>query len=202
MLLKNIKIFIVSLAVSMSMSAEAKIEQFQQSYAGYLSMDNTVDGVYYVGESTFNSNNSSLTIQYEAFKLLQDPLYIVFGSYTRGNVVTPQMGQFDFGLSIQDPINPPDPLFEPLPISGTFSYVESLMMPDGQIEIFNSELGVLKGFLGPQDYLSFTIDWTIYSRDRRSLVPAPPSIWLFTSGLLLLSLLHLRRKRINFARAI
>jgi hypothetical protein len=197
MVLKSVKTLVVGLAVLMSLSAEAKIEQFQESFSGYLPMIDSWDGVYYIGESTFSGNGYALTIQYEAFKLLQDQLYVVFGSYTRGNVVIPQMGQFDFSLAIQDPTIPADPLFDPLPIAGTFSYTDILMMPDGQLEVFKSELGVLTGFLGPQDHLTFTIDWTIYTRDRASFVPAPPSLWLFSSGLFMLGLFHLRRQHIE-----
>jgi len=53
-----------------------------------------------------------------------------------------------------------------------------------------------KGFVSPQNYLTLTIDWTVYTRDRRSLVPAPPSLWLMSSGLLLLGLVVLRRNRL------
>jgi hypothetical protein len=197
MVIKSIKTLVVGLVVLMSLNAEAKIEQFQESYSGYLPMIDSWDGVYFIGESTFNGNGYALTIQYEALKLLSEQLYVVFGSYTRGNAVIPQMGQFDFSLAIQDPTSLSDPLFDPLQIAGTFSYTDILMMPDGQLEIFKSELGVLNGFLGPQDHLTFTIDWTIYTRDRASFVPAPPSLWLFSSGLFMLGLLRWRRQRIE-----
>ena len=198
MMLAKTKRLFVGLAALISLNAEAKIEQFQESYAGYLPMDYTLDGMIYMGETTFSNGSSTLTLYYQALNLLQDQLYVVFGSYSRNQVQTSQLGQFDFWLSVPDPdLNPPpDPAFSALPIEGSFHYEDIVMMPDGELEVFYSEYGALKGFVSPQNYLSFTIDWTVYTRDRRSLVPAPPSLWLMSSGLLLLGLVVLRRNRL------
>ena len=206
MIIHKTKWLLAAFAALISLNAEAKIEQFQESYAGYLPMDYTLDGMIYMGETTFSNGSSTLTLYYQALNLLQDQLYVVFGSYSRNQVQSSQLGQFDFWLSVpdQDPINPvapPDPAFSDLPIEGSFHYEDILMMPDGQLEVFYSEYGALKGFVSPQNYLSFTIDWTVYTRDRRSLVPAPPSLWLFGSGLLLLGLVARRRQRVAPASA-
>jgi len=201
MMFNKTKLLMAGFAALLSFNAEAKIEQFQESYAGYLPMEYTLDGMYYVGDATFSNSNSTLTLYYEAVNLLQDQLYVVFGSYSRNQVHTSQLGQFDFGLSAQDPMSLPDPSLSVLPIEGSFHYEDIVMMPDGQLEVFYSEYGVFKGFLSPQDYLSFTIDWTIYTRDRRTLVPAPPSLWLFSSGLLLIGVFELRRKRLAHVSA-
>lgn len=179
----------------MSLSAEAKIEQFQESYTGYLPMEYSLDGVYYVGEQTFSNCSATLTLYYEALSLLQDQLYVVFGSYSRNQGLSLPLGQFDFSLSAPDPITAPDPAFSALPIAGSFYFQDILMMPDGQLEVFYSEFGLLKGFLSPQNALSFTIDWTIYTRDRRTLVPAPPTTWLFGTGLVCLAWVAFRRQR-------
>lgn len=192
---------LVGLAALISLNAQAKIEQFQESYAGYLPMDFTLDGVIFLGETTFSNRSSTLTIYYQALSQLQDELYVVFGSYSRNQVQSSQLGQFDFWLSVPDPdpinpVAPPGPAFSNLPIAGSFHYEDIVMMPDGQLEVFYSEYGALKGFVSPQNYLTLTIDWTVYTRDRRSLVPAPPSLWLMSSGLLLLGLVVLRRNRL------
>jgi len=189
MMMNKTKLLLAAFAALMSFNVDAKIEQFQESYAGYLPMEYTLDGVYYIGDATFSNGSSTLTLYYEALNLLQDQLYVVFGSYSRNQVQTSQLGQFDFSLSA------PDSALSALPIEGSFHYEDILMMPDGELEVFYSEYGTLKGFVSPQNYLTFTIDWTVYTRDRRSFVPAPPSLWLFGSGLLLLALLALRRKR-------
>jgi hypothetical protein len=186
MVLTKIKILIAGLAVLISVNAEAKVEQFQEQYEGILNMQNTWDGFYYVDQSTFTNHNSSLSLNYEAIKLLEDQLYIVAGNYSRGGVMTSQPGFFDIGLSFDDPLNPPVILTEPIPIAGTFQYTDLIMMPDGQIETFYSEYGALKGFLYAQDRVSFTIDWTVYSRDRQMLVPEPSSNLLFVVGLMLI----------------
>ncbi|WP_029148243.1 hypothetical protein [Methylophilus sp. 5] len=204
MIFKKTKGLLVGLAALISFNVEAKIEQFQESYAGYLPMEFTLDGVTFLGETTFSNGSSTLTLYYEALSQLQDQLYVVFGSYSRNQVQTSQLGQFDFWLSVPDPINPvalPDPAFSDLPIEGSFHYEDILMMPDGQLEVFYSEYGALKGFVSPHNYLTFTIDWTIYTRDRRTLVPAPSSLWLFSSGLLFIGLLELRRKRLPLVSA-
>ena len=195
MVLKKIKTLVLCLAVLMSFNAEAKIEQFQEQYEGFLNMQNTWDGVYYVDQSTFVNKNSSLSLNYEAIKLLEDQLYFVAGTYSRGGVMTSQPGFFDISLSFDDPLNPLDLFIEPIPISGTFQYNDLIMLPDGQIETFYSEYGLLKGFLYAQDYLTFTIDWTVYSRDRQMLAPEPPDNLLFAGGLLLIGLVSFMRRQ-------
>lgn len=141
------------------------------------------------------NNTSSLSLHYEAFKLLEDQLYIVAGNYFRGGLTSSQPGFFDIGLSFDDPLNPPAILTEPIAITGTFQYSDLIMFPDGQVETFYSEYGLLKGFLYAQDYVTFTIDWTVYSRDRQILVPEPPFNLLFTGGLLLISLVVFKRRQ-------
>lgn len=44
MILKAMKVLMVGFAVLMSFSAQAKIEQFQEQYEGFLNMQNTWDG--------------------------------------------------------------------------------------------------------------------------------------------------------------
>ena len=156
MMIHKTKWLLAAFAALISLNAEAKIEQFQESYAGYLPMDYTLDGMIYMGETTFSNGSSTLTLYYQALNLLQDQLYVVFGSYSRNQVQSSQLGQFDFWLSVpdQDPINPvapPDPAFSDLPIEGSFHYEDILMMPDGQLEVFYSEYGALKGFVSPQN---------------------------------------------------
>jgi|APLak6261692095_1056202.scaffolds.fasta_scaffold00034_5 hypothetical protein len=145
-MLTKTKRLLVGLAALISLNAQAKIEQFQESYAGYLPMDFTLDGVTFLGETTFSNGSSTLTLYYEALSQLQDELYVVFGSYSRNQVQSSQLGQFDFWLSVPDPINPvapPDPAFSNLPIAGSFHYEDIVMMPDGQLEVFYSEYGAL-----------------------------------------------------------
>jgi hypothetical protein len=91
-MLTKTKRLLVGLAALISLNAQAKIEQFQESYAGYLPMDFTLDGVTFLGETTFSNGSSTLTLYYEALSQLQDELYVVFGSYSRNQVQSSQLG--------------------------------------------------------------------------------------------------------------
>lgn len=86
---------------------------------------------------------------------------------------------------------PFDPYGNTLPIIGTFNLQDLKDLPDGSYEILYGETGMLKGYISKDDYVSFTIDWLVYTPDNVSAVPAPPASWMFIMGLLLLGSMRL-----------
>lgn len=180
-----------------SLQAQAKVETYQQSYAGYLAMNNMMAADYYVDATSFSNAGNALSLNYEALKLVSDPesaLYLVFGSYTRSGGHPTVSGTFDFGLNLHDPTVPVDPYADPLPIIGTFNLQDLKDLPDGSYEVLYGETGTLKGYISKDDYVSFTIDWVIYTPDSVAAVPAPPASWLFACGLLLIGGMRLNKR--------
>ena len=170
-----------------SLHAEAKFETYQQSYSGYLSMNNMVDADYYVDATSFSNAANTLSLSYEALKMWSDPesaLYIVFGTYTRSGGHPIMLGNFDFSLNLYDPTVFVDPYSNTLPIIGTFNLWDQQVFPDGSFTDLYSETGMLKGYISKDDYVSFTIDWVVYTADSVTAVPAPPASWMFVIGLL------------------
>jgi hypothetical protein len=196
MLLKKIKTLIVGLAVLISMNAEAKVEQFQDSFTGYLDRSTRNDAIWYSGQSTFISNNVSLTTTYDLFD--DDfSFFIVAGTFERDDGNRKFSGYFDINLYSADPSIWPDPWqFPGIPyeIIGNFQYDHSIYSPiTGERVINDYGFGLLKGFMTNQQYLTFTIDWVTVNGAVVSSVPTPPTVWMFSSGLLLLGVMLSKR---------
>ena len=188
-MIKMIKQGLLICALLTSFQAEAKLESYQQSYSGYLSMNNMVDADYYVDTTSFSNLGNTLSLSYEALKLWYDPenpLYIVFGSYTRSGGHPTMQGNFDFSLNLYDPTVPFETYCNALPIFGTFNLQYLKDLPDGSYEILYGETGTLKGYISKDDYVSFTIDWLVYTPDNVSTVPAPPASSMFIIGLFIM----------------
>jgi hypothetical protein len=84
MLLKKIKTLIVGLAVLISMNAEAKVEQFQDSFAGNLGKQVENAFGWYIGQSQFTNGNVNLEISYDLLDFNPD-FYLVSGTFTRSD---------------------------------------------------------------------------------------------------------------------
>lgn len=185
---KTIHTLLIGLLLLFSLNVQAQFVQYQERYEGYLPLENSWDGVYFIGEASFHSQTGSvLNVYYEALSAIQDQLFGVFGHYSRSQDPFAPLGQFDFWLSQSDPNMPFDPSLGPVPLEGSFSFEESLMLPDGNIEVFYQEFGLFKGYLSPQNDLTFTIDWSVYARDRATVVPEPAFAWLWLIGLFTLA---------------
>jgi len=172
-----------------SLQAEAKFETYQQSYSGYLSMNNMVDADYYVDATSFSNAENTLLLSYEALKMWSDPenpLYVVFGTYMRSGGHPTMLGNFDFSLNLYDPTVFVDLYSNTLPIIGTFNLQDIRDLPDGTIEILYGETGTLTGYIFKDDYVTFKIDWIVYTADSVSAVPAPLALWMFVIGLSLI----------------
>lgn len=196
-MIKIIKQGLLLCTLLASFQAEAKLESYQQSYSGYLSMNNMVDADYYVDATSFSQLGNTLSLNYEALKMWFDPenpLYFVFGSYTRSGGHPTMSGNFDFSLNIYDPTIFVDLYSDTLPIIGTFNLQDLKDLPDGSYEILYGETGTLKGYISKDDYVSFTIDWFVYTPDNVSAVPAPPASWMFIFGLLLMGSIRLFKR--------
>lgn len=182
-----------------SLHAEAKVETYQQSYSGYLSMLNMVDADYYVDATSFSNAENTLSLSYEALKIWSDPenpLYIVFGSYTRSGGHSTMLGNFDFSLNLYDPTVFVDLYSDTLPIIGTFNLQDIRDLPDGTSEVFYGETGVLTGYISKNDYVSFKVDWIVYTADSVSAVPTPNVLWMFAIGLPLVGAMRLYKVRV------
>lgn len=196
MFFKKIRPLLFSLAVLVSLSAQAKVEEFQDSFTGYLDRSTRNDAIWYNGQSTFINNNVSLTTTYDLFD--DDfSFFIVAGTFERDDGVRKFSGIFDINLYSSDPSVIPDPWqFPGMPVEiiGNFQYDHSLYSPiTGERVINDYGFGLMKGFMVNQQYLTFTIDWVTVNGAVVSSVPAPPTTWLFGCGLLLLSLLRVKR---------
>jgi hypothetical protein len=180
-----------------SLQTEAKIETYQQSYSGNLSMNNMVDADYYVDATSFSDAENTLSLSYEALKMWSDPenpLYVVFGTYTRSGGHPTMLGNFDFSLNLYDPTGFVDLYSDTLPIIGTFNLQDIRDLPDGASELLYGETGILTGYLSKNDYVSFKIDWIVYTADSVSAVPAPPALWMFVIGLSLIGGMRLFKR--------
>jgi len=105
-----------------------------------------------------------------------------------------QYGSFDFNLDLSDPSALSDPFSNILPIIGNFALYDLELTADGQLKVYYSETGTLKGYVSKEDYVSFTIDWLIYTPDNVSAVPAPPASSMFIFGLLLMGSIRLFKR--------
>lgn len=189
-MIKIIKLGLLLCTLLGSLHAEAKFETYEQSYSGYFSMNNMLDADYYVDATSLSNAENTLSLSYEALKMWSDPenpLYIVFGSYTRSGGHPTMLGNFDFSLNLYDPTVFVDLYSDTLPIIGTFNLQDIRDFPDGTSEIVYGETGILTGYITKDDYVSFKIDWIVYTADSVSAVPAPPTLWMFAIGLLLIS---------------
>lgn len=197
-MIKIIKLGLLLCTLLGSLNAEAKFETYQQSYSGYLSMNNMMDADYYVDATIFSSLGNTLSLSYEALKMWSDPenpLYIVFGSYTRSGGHSTMLGNFDFSLNLYDPTVLVDLYSDTLPITGIFNLQDIRDLPDGTSEIFYGETGILTGYISKNDYVSFKVDWIVYMADSVSAVPAPPSIWMFVIGLPLIGGMRIYKRK-------
>jgi hypothetical protein len=196
-MLKTLKIVVISLVAFMSLSAHAKIESFQDSFAGYLNKDIQMDFFWFAGQNTFMNGSVILSTQHEIINLEQD-FYLVTGSYTRVvDNITVSSGTFDFNVIYPDPNIPQDPMQILMPIEGTIQFDNSVYSPEtGDRLVANLGFGWIKGFIDKQDYVSFTIDWQTDTPALTSAVPEPSSIWLMSYGFLLIAVcLFYRRHR-------
>lgn len=195
MVLKKIKILIVGLAVLISMNAEAKVEQFQDSFTGYLGKQIENASGWYTGESIFTSGNVNLQTSYDLYDFNPD-FYIVSGTFVRSDSTSAFSGIFDFSVIYPDPGSIQDPWLVAYPISGFLQYDNSIYSPiTGELLIADRGFGEIKGFIGQQDYVSFTIDWTIHTGAAVSSVPEPQTAWMLCIGLVALG--GMRGKRIS-----
>ena len=196
MVLTKIKILIAGLTVLISMNAEAKVEQFQDSFTGYLDRSIENDAIWFSGESTFTNNNVSLITTHDIFDD-NFSFFIVAGTFERDDGLRKFSGIFDINLYSADPFVNPDPWqFPGIPyeISGNFQYDHSIYSPITGERLKNDYgFGLLKGFITYQQYVTFTIDWTTVNGDVVSSVPTPSTIWMFSSGLLLLGVMLSKR---------
>lgn len=196
MVSKKIKTLMIGLAVLISMHAEAKIEEFQDSFTGYLDRSLMNDPGWFTGQSTFINNNVSLTTTYD---LLDDnfSFFFVAGTFERDDGTRKFSGYFDINLYSADPFISPDPWqFPEVPyeIIGNFQYDHSLYSPITGERLTNDYgFGLMKGFITNLQYVTFTIDWITVNGDVVSSVPTPPTVWMFSSGLLLLAALRGKR---------
>lgn len=184
--LKKIKTLIFCLAVLVSMHAEARVEQFQDSFSGYLDRSTRNDAIWYNGQSSFTNNNVSLTTTYD---LLDDDFsfFFVAGTFERDDGTRKFSGNFDISLYSADPFISPDPWQYPgIPyeIIGNFQYDHSIISPVTGERLKNDYgFGLMKGFITNQQYVTFTIDWLTVNGDVVSSVPEPQTAWMLCFGL-------------------
>ncbi|WP_287033691.1 hypothetical protein [Methylophilus sp.] len=203
MLIKQIKIWLAVGALMLSFNTEAKIEYFQDSFTGSLARDVQNDFFWFTGQSTFVGDNVSLTTTHEIVEFEPDSFY-AFGIFSRNDGLKTFSGNFELYYKVDDPYNPPNPWLDPLtpfPVGGYFRSEQSLYSPvDGTVLEQTILYGEINGVITNREYLSFTVNWALYTFDAASAVPAPSPIWLFASGLLLLSSISYRKKYRLFSR--
>ncbi len=178
MISNKIKKLIIGFAALVSLNAEAKVEQFLESFSGVLAQDVMIDADYFSGQSTFYSTIASLTTNHEVLSFFPD-FYFAFGSFTRTDSTGSFTGMFDLSTQV------PDYSSTNLQLSGTF-YMQNLDSLENTGAYANAFFtGMATGYVNNQ-VLNLTIDWTIVTPDSVSSVPVPPTAWLFASGLLML----------------
>lgn len=197
MLIKHIKVWLAACALMLSFNAEATIEYFQESFAGSLARDVQNDFFWFTGQSTFVSGNVGLTTTHEIFEFEPDS-FLVFGVFSRNDGLNTFSGNFELYYKVDDPYNPPNPWLNPLtpfPVWGYFRSEQSLYSPvDGTVLEQTILYGEINGAMTNREYLSFTVNWALYTFDAASAVPAPSTIWLFVSGLLLIASITYKKK--------
>lgn len=192
---KIIKILFTLLAI-ISFNAEAKVDQFQDSFEGSFFRDIQIDQGFYSGSSLFLNNDVTLSTSYEILDLAPD-FYYVFGSFARDDASRSFFGSFEFIVQFQDPSINPD-FWSPYishPIIGSFSFNNDIYLPDGEVYEQNRGWGELKGYTNYQGNTSFTIDWIAFSGAPVSNVPESAPFDLICFGLLMLSLISLKQRR-------
>lgn len=182
---QEIKKILVGLAACFSLNAEAAVLQFMESFAGALAQDVIMDTGYFSGQSTFVNTAASMSTRHEVFNYLPD-FYVATGSFSRTDSTGTLKGMFELISQLPDDQGPN--MQEPnVLLTGTF-YSQSLGGLENTGAYAHSFfMGVATGYLSG-DILNLSIDWTIVTPDALSVVPAPTSVWLYASGLLVLVL--------------
>jgi hypothetical protein len=195
-MIKIIKLGLLLCTLLGSLSAEAKFEEFQEHYSGYLSRDIIFDAGWFQGQTTFGDNQVNLATQYD---LIDDrySFFIVFGTFSRADQSTTLNGTFDISLLVDD-LNIPDPWLHPdipVPVFANFYAEESFIDPySGEIIQQTILSGTGKGLMSQREYLSFTINWSLFTLEPMSPVPSPPSSWMFVIGLLLIGSIRICKR--------